>query len=56
MLQKQKMVEKKFQNCSYSSTANKYSSVGHHEQKKKKNSQIKFLSVTIKQQITFSCK
>ena len=35
MLQKQKMVEKKFQNCSYSSTANKYSSVGHHEQKKK---------------------
>ena len=55
MLQKQKMVEKKFQNCSYSSTANKYSSVSHHEQKKK-NSQIKFLSVTIKQQITFSCK
>ena len=55
MLQKQKMVEKKFQNCSYSSTANKYYfSVGHHEQKKKNTSQIKFLMVTIKQQITFS--
>ena len=34
------------------STANKYSLAGHHEQKNKKTtSQIKFLAVTIKQQI-----
>ena len=32
--------------------ANKYSSVGHHDQKNKKtNSQIKFLAITIRQQI-----
>ena len=33
------------------SAANKYSSAGHHEQKNKKTtSQIKFLSVTVRQQ------
>ena len=35
------------------STANKYySSAGHHEQKNKTTSQIKFLAVMIKQRIT----
>ena len=33
------------------STANKYSSTGHQERKNKTTSQIKFLVVTIKQQI-----
>ena len=37
---------------SYCSTANKYPSAGHHEQENKKFfGQIKFLAVTIKQQI-----
>ena len=34
-----------------SSTANKYLSAGHHEQKNKTTSQIRFLAVTIKPQI-----
>ena len=34
------------------STANKYSSASHHEQKNKTTSQIKFLAVMIKQRIT----
>ena len=32
------------------SAANKYSSAGHHEQKNKTTSQIKFLAVTVRQQ------